>query len=74
MRALNELGPKKVLNTSGRRYRELGLKDRIAEMDMQEICELLHSEPDTIKRPFLSVSAKSALCGFNAKDWELNIE
>lgn len=46
-------GIKPFLNTSGRIYRELGLKDKINDMTIDEVCELLSSQGMLIKRPLL---------------------
>ncbi|WP_178198206.1 arsenate reductase family protein [Ligilactobacillus sp. Marseille-Q7487] len=50
-------------NTSGQRYRELGLKDKLADMTLQEASALLASDGKLIKRP-LMVEDKQVTCGF----------
>lgn len=43
----------KLFNTSGMRYRELGLKDKKNDMTEDEIYELLSSDGMLVKRPIL---------------------
>ena len=42
---------KKFFNTSGQRYRDLGLKDRINQASDEELLDLLASDGMLIKRP-----------------------
>lgn len=44
---------KKFFNTSGIRYRELGLKDKIADLSLEAAADLLASDGMLIKRPIL---------------------
>ena len=44
---------KAFFNTSGQRYRALGLKDKIADLQVQEAAELLASDGMLLKRPLL---------------------
>lgn len=46
-------GIKPFFNTSGMVYRELGLKDKIKDMSVEEACQLLSSQGMLIKRPLL---------------------
>jgi arsenate reductase len=46
-------GIKPFFNTSGIVYREMKLKDKMNEMDIDEACELLSSQGMLIKRPLL---------------------
>ncbi|AQQ52681.1 arsenate reductase family protein [Planococcus lenghuensis] len=54
---------KKFFNTSGMKYRELGLKDRLKDMGEEEQLELLASDGKLIKRP-LVVSGDQVTAGF----------
>lgn len=45
---------KKFFNTSGKVYREQGLKDKIPELSEDELLELLASEGKLIKRPIVT--------------------
>lgn len=46
-------GIKPFFNTAGKVYKELGLKDKIKDMSIEEACELLASNGMLIKRPLL---------------------
>ena len=61
-------GVKKLFNTSGGVYRELGLKDRLADMPEYEMFELLSKNGMLIKRPFLQSGTKGTV-GFKEPDW-----
>ena len=63
---------KRLFNTSGMDYRQLKLKDKIANMSDKECLTLLNSNGNLIKRPFLITKNKS-LVGFNLKEWEDNL-
>lgn len=59
----------KFFNTSGQRYRELRVKDRIPTASPEELTELLASDGMLIKRPLL-VTDDRVLVGFNPAQWE----
>lgn len=60
---------RKFFNTSGRLYRELGLKDKLDLMSEDEQLEVLASDGMLIKRP-LVVGDDFVLSGFREKEWE----
>lgn len=60
---------KAFFNTSGTRYRELGLKDRLGSLSQAEAVEMLAADGMLIKRPIL-VSPSALLIGFKPKEWE----
>lgn len=60
---------KKFFNTSGMKYRELGLKDKLADMTEEEQLELLASDGMLIKRPIVTDGKKVTL-GFKESDFE----
>lgn len=60
---------RKLFNTSGRLYRELGLKDKLDAMSEDEQLEVLASDGMLIKRP-LVVGEDFVLSGFREKEWE----
>lgn len=62
------LPAKRFFNTSGRKYKELGLKDRLPDMSMEEQLELLASDGMLVKRPLL-VGKEFVLAGFKEKEW-----
>ncbi len=45
---------KKFFNTSGQKYREMGLKDRVKESSEEELLDLLASDGMLIKRPIVA--------------------
>jgi arsenate reductase len=59
----------KFFNTSGLKYRELGLKDKLKDMKYEEKIDLLSSDGMLVKRPIL-VDKNTVLVGFNEKEWE----
>ena len=63
------LDVRKFFNTSGIKYRELNIKDKLKDMSEDEIYELLVSDGMLIKRP-LFISDTLILKGFKEKEWE----
>lgn len=59
---------KRFFNTSGVKYRELGLKDRLDVMNEDEKIKLLASDGMLVKRPIL-IDKDRILVGFKEKDW-----
>ena len=60
---------RRFFNTSGMRYRELGMKDRFAQgIGDDECIELLASDGMLVKRP-LVVGDDFVLVGFKEADW-----
>jgi arsenate reductase len=59
---------KKFYNTSGMKYRELGLKDKLPTMSDDEQFELLSSNGMLIKRPLITDGSKVTL-GFKESDF-----
>ena len=60
---------RKFFNTSGLKYKELGLKDKLPTMSDDEKIKLLASDGMLVKRP-LVVMEDGVLVGFKEKDWE----
>lgn len=60
---------KRFFNTSGLKYKELGLKDKLADMSEEEQMALLAGDGMLIKRPLL-VTADTVIPGFKEKEWE----
>ncbi len=61
---------KKWFNTSGLKYKELNLKDKLINMTYKEKIELLASDGMLIKRPIL-ITDKEILIGFKEEKWNL---
>lgn len=59
---------KKFFNTSGLKYKELNLKEKLPNMSEEEKIELLASNGMLIKRP-LWISDTKVLVGFKEKEW-----
>lgn len=60
---------KKFFNTSGVKYRELGLKDIIKTESEDKLLEILSSDGMLIKRP-LVYDDKNILLGFKEEEWK----
>jgi transcriptional regulator, Spx/MgsR family len=65
----SELPMRRFFNTSGMKYRELGLKDQIDTFTMQEACAVLSTDGMLIKRPILVKDGQFLLNGFKAADY-----
>ena len=65
----SKLDVQKLFNTSGVVYRELNLKDKLKEMDLQQKLELLASNGMLLKRPLL-VQESTVIVGFNKDVYE----
>ena len=63
---------KKFFNTSGLKYKELRLKDRLPEMTESEMFKLLATDGMLVKRPIL-VMDKGVLVGFNEEEWNAHL-
>jgi arsenate reductase (glutaredoxin) len=59
---------KKFFNTSGEVYRELGLKDKLKSLSVEEMLELLASNGRLIKRPLLT-DGKKVTIGYKEEDY-----
>lgn len=60
---------KRFFNTSGMRYREMGLKDKLPHMSEEEQLELLATDGMLVKRPIL-IDGDRVRVGFKEKEWE----
>ena len=60
---------KKFFNTSGLKYKELQLKDRLPEMTDEEKIALLATDGMLVKRPLL-IDGSRILVGFKEAEWE----
>lgn len=65
----SELPLKRFFNTSGMKYRELKLKDKLPEMSEEEQFDLLATDGMLVKRPIV-VGDDFVLVGFKVKEWE----
>jgi arsenate reductase len=60
---------KKFFNTSGLKYRELGIKDKMKSATDDELLDLLASDGMLIKRPILTDGEKVTV-GFKEAEYE----
>ena len=60
----------KFFNTSGLKYRELKIKDKIQTMSYEEKLEALSSDGMLVKRPLVELE-NTVLIGFKEKEWEI---
>ena len=66
---VSELEPRRFFNTSGMKYRELGLKAKLdAGMSRDEMFALLATDGMLVKRPIL-VTDDAVLVGFREAEW-----
>jgi arsenate reductase len=59
---------RRLFNTSGADYRELGMKDRLPEMGETEALDLLSKNGNLVKRPFF-IDGQKVLLGFKEAEW-----
>ena len=59
---------KKFFNTSGVKYRELGLKDVVKNESDEKLLEILSSDGMLIKRP-IAYNGKNVVVGFKVDEW-----
>ena len=67
----SQLPIKRFFNTSGQKYRELQLKDKLADMTDDEKINLLASDGMLIKRP-LAFDGEKVTLGFKEDQFEQN--
>lgn len=60
---------KRFFNTSGQKYRELGLKDKINTLEEGELLDLLASDGMLLKRPIVTNGEKVTV-GFKEEEFE----
>lgn len=65
---LSGLPVKKFFNTSGLVYKNLGLKDKLPTMSLEEQLQLLSTDGMLVKRP-LVILDHTVLTGFREKEW-----
>lgn len=63
------LDVKKFFNTSGMKYRELGLKDKLKTATKEEMLDFLASDGMLLKRPILTDGEKVTV-GFKEEEYE----
>lgn len=66
---LSGLDIKKFFNTSGILYREMNLKEKLKEMNEEEMIKILTTDGKLIKRPLL-ISDEFVLVGFKEENYK----
>jgi arsenate reductase (glutaredoxin) len=66
---LSGLEIKKFFNTSGMKYRELGMKEKMKTATEEELLEILASDGMLIKRP-IATNGKEVTVGFKEEQYE----
>lgn len=64
---------KAFFNTSGLKYRELRLKEKVPDMTAQEAADLLSTDGMLIKRPLLIQDNRIVQVGYRTEYKELNL-
>lgn len=59
----------KFFNTSGKKYKEMNLKDVVKTADRQQLIQLLASDGMLVKRPIL-VDGDKVIAGFKEEQWQ----
>ena len=59
---------RKFFNTSGKLYKEMGLKDKLAQMPEADQIKLLASDGMLVKRPLI-IEENRVLVGFKEAEW-----
>ena len=70
--AASGLPVRKFFNTSGLRYKELQLKDKLPHMTEDEMISLLATNGMLVKRPLL-IGEDFVLVGFKEAEWEAKV-
>ena len=65
---MSGLPVKKFFNTSGKLYKEMGLKDKLAQMPETDQIKLLASDGMLVKRPLI-IEDDRILVGFKEAEW-----
>jgi len=66
--AIGDVPPKKFFNTSGKKYRELNLKEELKDADENKMAEILASDGMLIKRP-LTTDGTKVTAGFKENEF-----
>jgi arsenate reductase (glutaredoxin) len=60
---------KKLFNTSGLQYKEMGLSEKLGDMPLSSALELLSKNGMLVKRPFL-IGKQFGVTGFKEAEWK----
>ena len=70
---ISGLPVKKFFNTSGLQYKALGLKDKLADMSVEEQLRLLATDGMLVKRPLIITEGGKVLVGFKESEWSATL-
>jgi len=73
MLALYQGDLKRLFNTSGGDYRDLKLGEKLPSMSESEALDLLATNGNLVKRPFL-LTENAGLVGFKEAEWETHFK
>ncbi len=65
----SNLDIKRWFNTSGLKYKELNLKDKLPSMSFEDKLELLSTDGMLVKRPII-ITSKGITTGFKEDEWK----
>ena len=65
---------KKLFNTSGQLYREMGLSKKLQDISEDKALELLQEHGMLVKRPFLCINSEQTALGFKEDVWRTLIK
>jgi len=60
---------RRLLNTSSKDYRELGIKDQLDNMKAEDVFALMQQNGNLVKRPFV-ISKDTLVTGFKEDEWK----
>lgn len=60
---------KKLFNSSGQEFRKLNLKEKLPTLSQKEALELLASNGNLVKRPFV-IGSDKGIVGFKEEFWQ----
>ncbi|MEM6885122.1 MAG: Spx/MgsR family RNA polymerase-binding regulatory protein [Verrucomicrobiota bacterium] len=60
---------RRLLNTSSKDYRELGIKDQLDDMKAEDVFTLMQQNGNLVKRPFV-IDKDAMITGFKADEWQ----
>lgn len=72
--AKQDLPLKKLFNTSGNSYRQLGLKDKFDDLSQEELLTLLSQDGMLIKRPILLAGDQVLQIGYRSPYKDLGLD
>ncbi|NOZ12576.1 MAG: arsenate reductase family protein [Acidobacteria bacterium] len=66
----SQLPIRKLFNTSGKKYREQGLKEKVKTAPETELLDILATDGMLVKRPILVIENRTVFFGFNESNWK----